>query len=183
MDNNYYRPREEELLQEYLKAVDYLTINNENRLEKKVEELTQKQDDISHETRTKTKRQRLKELEKSIHATRMAQQKHQELLEALWLHQQEQQSKEEESDDKKYNIPKVAKYILKAKGRNLTQGGDKEQEFEAKSFILMNNNDYHNIPQDVPLSSLSEEEIERMPWTFTNNNKNNNQAAAAKSRK
>lgn len=37
---SYYRPDESELLQEYLKAVDLLTINEENRLKKKVEELT-----------------------------------------------------------------------------------------------------------------------------------------------
>jgi hypothetical protein len=46
LDVNYYRPNEDELLQEYLKAVDYLTIDNEHRLQRKVVELTQKQDDI-----------------------------------------------------------------------------------------------------------------------------------------
>jgi DNA anti-recombination protein RmuC len=46
LDMNYYRPNEDEILQEYLKAVDYLTINNEHRLQWKVVELTQKQDDI-----------------------------------------------------------------------------------------------------------------------------------------
>jgi hypothetical protein len=46
LDGNYLRLNEEEILQEYLKAVDYLTINNEHRLQRKVVELTQKQDDI-----------------------------------------------------------------------------------------------------------------------------------------
>lgn len=36
----YYRPTQEDFLQEYLKAVDLLTINEENRLRKKVETLT-----------------------------------------------------------------------------------------------------------------------------------------------
>ena len=33
----YYRPSEDEMLNEYLKAVDNLTINEENRLKRKVE--------------------------------------------------------------------------------------------------------------------------------------------------
>lgn len=35
----YYRPTEEEMYAEYEKAIDYLTINEENRLRKKVEKL------------------------------------------------------------------------------------------------------------------------------------------------
>ena len=35
----YYRPSEEEMLQEYYKAIDLLTINEENRLKRKVETL------------------------------------------------------------------------------------------------------------------------------------------------
>jgi hypothetical protein len=46
LDDNYLRLNDEEVLQEYLKAVDLLTINNEHRLKRKVVELTQKQDDI-----------------------------------------------------------------------------------------------------------------------------------------
>jgi hypothetical protein len=43
LDNNYYKPTEQQVLQEYLKAVDFLTINDEHRLQRKVVELTQKQ--------------------------------------------------------------------------------------------------------------------------------------------
>ena len=46
LDDAYLRLSEEEVLAEYLKAVDSLTINNENRLQKQVTELTQKHDDI-----------------------------------------------------------------------------------------------------------------------------------------
>jgi hypothetical protein len=46
LDDNYLRLNDDEVLQEYLKAVDYLTINNEHRLQRKIVELTQKQDDI-----------------------------------------------------------------------------------------------------------------------------------------
>ena len=35
----YYRPTEDEMLDEYMKAVDNLTINPENRLRRKVEKL------------------------------------------------------------------------------------------------------------------------------------------------
>ena len=39
LEKNYYRPTHDDLLQEYLKAVDLLTINEENRLRMKVEKL------------------------------------------------------------------------------------------------------------------------------------------------
>lgn len=37
LDKVYYKPQEDEILQEYLKAVDLLTINNENRLKQQVD--------------------------------------------------------------------------------------------------------------------------------------------------
>jgi integrase len=46
LDDHYYRPEDSFVLHEYLKALDYLTINEENRLRKKVKELTQKQSEI-----------------------------------------------------------------------------------------------------------------------------------------
>jgi integrase len=45
-DDNYFKPSENDVLEEYLTAVDWLTINEENRLKKQVKELTRKQDDI-----------------------------------------------------------------------------------------------------------------------------------------
>ena len=42
----YYKPIEKDVLEDYLKASDLLTINGENRLKRKVEELTIKQDEI-----------------------------------------------------------------------------------------------------------------------------------------
>ena len=57
LDDAYLRLSEEEVLAEYLKAVDSLTINNENRLQKQVTELTQKHDDIEdYESRTSKER-------------------------------------------------------------------------------------------------------------------------------
>ena len=41
---NYYRPKEEVLLQDYIKAIDLLTISEEHRLSKKVLELQEKDD-------------------------------------------------------------------------------------------------------------------------------------------
>ena len=41
---NYYRPNENEILNEYYKAIPYLTINDEYRLSKQVQELKQKDD-------------------------------------------------------------------------------------------------------------------------------------------
>jgi integrase len=45
-DDNYFKPSENDILEEYLTAVDWLTINEENRLKKQVNKLTKKQDEI-----------------------------------------------------------------------------------------------------------------------------------------
>ena len=46
IDEHYCKPSEEDLLEEYMKAVDNLTINEENRLRKKVEMLTIAKDKV-----------------------------------------------------------------------------------------------------------------------------------------
>ena len=43
----YSKQTEDEMLKEYLKAVDNLTINPENRLKRKITELTEQQDEIT----------------------------------------------------------------------------------------------------------------------------------------
>ena len=40
LEKSYYKPSEKEILEDYLKVVDLLTINEENRLQRKVEVLT-----------------------------------------------------------------------------------------------------------------------------------------------
>lgn len=42
ISSNYYKPTESQLLEDYLKAVDLLTINEENKLKKEVANLTNK---------------------------------------------------------------------------------------------------------------------------------------------
>lgn len=44
---NYHRPTEEDLLDDYLNAADLLTVNEESRLKRKVQELLDKQDEIT----------------------------------------------------------------------------------------------------------------------------------------
>jgi integrase len=44
--SSYYRPTKQEMIDEYIKAFDNLTINEENRLKKKVDELQVKYDKI-----------------------------------------------------------------------------------------------------------------------------------------
>lgn len=46
LDASYDRRNEGEILQEYVKAIDFLTINEENKLRRKVETLTKRQDEI-----------------------------------------------------------------------------------------------------------------------------------------
>jgi len=43
----YYKPNEKDVLEDYLKASNLLTINEENRLKRKVEELKSKQEEIA----------------------------------------------------------------------------------------------------------------------------------------
>jgi hypothetical protein len=47
ISDSYYRATEKELLTDYLVAVDHLTINEENRLNKKIIELEKQRDQIS----------------------------------------------------------------------------------------------------------------------------------------
>jgi len=42
LDDNYFRPQTDEILEEYIKAVNLLTINEQNRLKMQVEQLTEK---------------------------------------------------------------------------------------------------------------------------------------------
>jgi integrase len=46
IDKAYLKPSDQQLLQKYAKVIDSITINNEHKLQRKVVELTQKQDDI-----------------------------------------------------------------------------------------------------------------------------------------
>jgi hypothetical protein len=52
LSNAYYKPDSNEILEEYLKAVDLLTINEENRLKRKVKTLTARSNDLD-EIKTK----------------------------------------------------------------------------------------------------------------------------------
>lgn len=46
LDKAYYKPQDDEILQEYLKAVDLLTISNENRLQKQVDYYKERADKL-----------------------------------------------------------------------------------------------------------------------------------------
>ena len=48
LSDSYYRPSESQLLTEYLKVIDDLTINEENRLSKQVQELKGKNEDVEY---------------------------------------------------------------------------------------------------------------------------------------
>ena len=53
ISDSYYRATEAELLEDYLKAIDSLTINNQNRLQKQVAVLSEKSSQESIEMKTK----------------------------------------------------------------------------------------------------------------------------------
>lgn len=71
LDDHYFKPGENYVLEEYFKAIDCLTINEENRLKKKVKELTSKQSQIEimqeqHEQDMKTMREQMNQQFKEV---------------------------------------------------------------------------------------------------------------------
>lgn len=64
---SYYKPTEKEVLEDYLKAREFLTINDSNKLQEKIVSLEEKQDDITlikleHRREIKAMREELKPL-------------------------------------------------------------------------------------------------------------------------
>jgi hypothetical protein len=68
LEKSYYRPTNDKLLNEYLKVVDDLTINDENRLSKQVQELKTKNEDSEYVIKGKLleKEEQIKSLEESV---------------------------------------------------------------------------------------------------------------------
>jgi hypothetical protein len=68
LEKSYYRPTNDKLLNEYLKVVDDLTINNEFRLSKQVQELKTKNEDSEYIIKGKLqeKEEQIKSLEESV---------------------------------------------------------------------------------------------------------------------
>jgi integrase len=78
ISDSYYRPTENDLLQDYLKCVDALTINDEKSLQKKVEELANKSEDNKYLVNAK-----LSEKEKQIEVLIRKQEKFEVLIQSL----------------------------------------------------------------------------------------------------
>jgi hypothetical protein len=76
--NSYYRPTEREVLADYLKAVDLLTIEEEHRLYKRIKELSQKDEESKYIIEGK-----LAEKDKQIDNLMRKQEKFEELLQSL----------------------------------------------------------------------------------------------------
>ncbi len=75
----YYKPSEQELLQDYVKAVDLLTIHNDNsRLEKQVKELKEKSKDDDNLIKAK-----LQEKDNQIHTLIKKQEQFEQLIQSL----------------------------------------------------------------------------------------------------
>ena len=68
LEKSYYRPTNDKLLNEYLKVIDDLTINNEFRLTKQVQELKTKNEDSEYVIKGKLqeKEEQIKSLEESV---------------------------------------------------------------------------------------------------------------------
>ena len=75
---NYHRPTETQLLEDYLKAVDLLTVNEENRLSKKINELQEKNEEKDYVIRGK-----LQEKDEQINQLIKRQEKFEKLIHSL----------------------------------------------------------------------------------------------------
>jgi hypothetical protein len=105
LQRSYYKPREEDILQDYLKAVDLLTINDDKTtLQKQVAELTEKSEEANYIIKGK-----LAEKEKEIEAAAREAEKTKKMLEEIQL-QQEIQKAEHEIDQA--NHQNLARYVM-----------------------------------------------------------------------
>ena len=73
LDYNYFRPLESQLFDEYLKVIDDLTINDEYRLSKQVQELKEKNQDSEYVIKGKLQEMMEKNQEKDIQIEKMNQ--------------------------------------------------------------------------------------------------------------
>ena len=79
ISKTYYKPSEQELLQDYVKAVDLLTIHNDNsKLEKQVKELKEKSKDDDNLIKAN-----LHEKDNQIHTLMKKQERFEQLIQSL----------------------------------------------------------------------------------------------------
>jgi hypothetical protein len=78
VSNSYYKPTEDELLNDYLRAIPFLTISDERRLQEQVNELSEKTKDNDHVVKA-----RLQEKEEQIEALTKKQEQFEQLIQSL----------------------------------------------------------------------------------------------------
>ena len=78
VSDSYYRPTEDELLDDYLKAIPFLTISDEHRLQEQVNELSEKTKDNDYVVKAK-----LQEKEEQIEALTKKQEQFEQLIQSL----------------------------------------------------------------------------------------------------
>ena len=78
VSNSYYKPTEDELLNDYLKAIPFLTISDEHRLQEQVNELSEKTKDNDYIVKS-----RLQEKDAQIEALTKKQEQFEHLIQSL----------------------------------------------------------------------------------------------------
>ncbi|MBV9175459.1 MAG: site-specific integrase [Nitrososphaeraceae archaeon] len=78
ISDHYYRPTENDLLEDYLKAVDFLAINEENRLKLRIQDLTEKTQDKEYIIESK-----LQDKDRQIEALIKKQEQFERLIQSL----------------------------------------------------------------------------------------------------
>jgi integrase len=149
LDESYLKPTEQQVLQQYVKAIDTLTFNDEYRLQRKVVVLEKKQDDIDlMKLEQKKKDKRLEDLEKSLQAQLETQRRQQELLESLWLHQQrrQQQGKNQLSQKKDFTSDPHSPSPVRVEKVTVSRRNEPSVPPTpvAETFLLVDNNKSNN---------------------------------------
>jgi hypothetical protein len=78
VSNSYYKPTEDELLNDYLRAIPFLTVSDERRLQKQVNELSEKTKDNDYAVKA-----RLQEKDAQIEALTKKQEQFEHLIQSL----------------------------------------------------------------------------------------------------
>jgi uncharacterized coiled-coil DUF342 family protein len=78
VSNSYYKPTEDELLNDYLRSIPFLTISDERRLQEQVNELSEKTRDNDYVVKAK-----LQEKEAQIEALTKKQEQFEQLIQSL----------------------------------------------------------------------------------------------------
>ena len=136
LDFNYFRPTEQHLINEYLKVVDGLTINDEYRLSKQVQELTTKNQSSEYVIKGKLQEMMEKNQEKDIQIEKMNQAMNTVFERLETVKESIMNSPKMKAVDTKFEELKISQLEQQSKIKILLEIDKKREElFATKGFV------------------------------------------------